>query len=243
MKIEVWSDFVCPFCYIGKRRLEQALEAFPHRDHVHIEYKSYELAPESKTVTDKNIHEALAEKYHIPVEQAKAMNEQIGAQAKEVGLTYHFDDMKPVNTFDAHRLAKFAESHGKGREMTERILRAYFIESELISDHNTLARLAKEVGLDEAAVLDMLQSEKYTPKVRADQLTAREMGVEGVPFFVFNEKYAVSGAQPQEAFTEVLETVWQEERDRPVLNTLNPKSSKTSYCTGDSCEVDMNDNE
>ncbi|MFD2044293.1 DsbA family protein [Ornithinibacillus salinisoli] len=235
MKIEVWSDFVCPFCYIGKRRLELALEKFDNKDNVLVEYKSYELDPHAEKNPGKSIHELLAGKYNISVEKARSMNENVGEQAAEVGLTYHFETMQHTNTFDAHRLAKYAAKQGKGKEMTEKLLYAYFTESKLISDRTTLADLAEEVGLEKEPVLEVLETDKYANHVRNDEETATQIGVQGVPFFVFNEKYAVSGAQPPEVFSEVLEKVWEEEKEKPILQSLNPKTSKTTYCTDDGC--------
>ncbi|QKY71141.1 DsbA family oxidoreductase [Lentibacillus sp. CBA3610] len=237
MNIEVWSDFVCPFCYIGKRRLESALEQFQHSDDIELAYKSYELDPEAEVNPGQNMHEYLAAKKGMSYEQAKSMNESLGEQAAEVGLTYHFDSMQHTNTFDAHRVAKYAAEKGKGKEMTERLLKAYFTDSELISDHATLIKLAGEVGLDEDDVTALLKVDDYAIHVRADEEQARQLGVQGVPFFVFNEKYAVSGAQPQEVFTEVLQKVWDEENEKPVLQSLDPKKSKTTYCTDEGCET------
>ncbi|MBY7142227.1 DsbA family oxidoreductase [Virgibacillus sp. NKC19-3] len=240
MKIEVWSDFVCPFCYIGKRRLEKAIEDFPQKDDVTIEYKSYELDPNAEVNPGLNMHEYLATKKGMSVEQAKNMNESLGEQAAEVGLTYNFDTMQHTNTFDAHRVAQYATGQGKGKEMTERLLHAYFTESKLISDHETLTALAEEVGLNGDEVTALLEVNNYANHVRGDEEQAREIGVQGVPFFVFNEKYAVSGAQPAEVFTEVLEQVWEEEREKPVLQSLTPKKSKTMYCTDEGCEIKEN---
>jgi len=148
MKIEVWSDFVCPFCYIGKRRLEIALEKFEYKDEVELVFKSFELDPSSKKKFDENIHEIIAKKYGIPVEQAKASNNQIVDQAKAIGLNYNFDALIPTNTFDAHRVVQYAKTEGKTNELSERILKAYFIDSLNISDQKVLARLAYEVGLN-----------------------------------------------------------------------------------------------
>lgn len=235
MKIEVWSDFVCPFCYIGKRRLESALGQFPHKDNIELEYKSYELAPNAKVNPGQNMHEYLSAEKGMSLEQARNMNESLGKQAEEVGLTYHFDTMQLTNSFDAHRVAKYATEKGKGKDMTERLLKAYFTDSELISDHATLIRLADEVGLDKDEVTALLKVDDYAMHVRGDEEQARQLGAEGVPFFVFNEKYAVSGAQPTEVFSEVLEKVWQEENEQPELQSLNPKKSKTTYCTDEGC--------
>lgn len=235
MKIEVWSDFVCPFCYIGKRRLEHALEQFSHRDEIALEYKSYELDPKAVSDPGKSIHEIMAQKMGSTVEKAKSMNDNLAQQAAEVGLTYHFDSMEHTNTLDAHRVAKYAAKQDKGKEMTERLLKAYFTDSEHIGDPDTLKKLAEEIGLDGSAVNTLLQTDDYRAQVRADEEEAKQIGVEGVPFFVFAEKYAVSGAQSTAAFTEVLEKVWQEQQAKPTLQSLNPKKSKTMYCTDEGC--------
>lgn len=238
MKIEVWSDFVCPFCYIGKRRLEHALDQFPHKDDVEIKYRSYELDPNAEKNPGKSIHELMAEKFGTDVEKAKQSNEQIGKQAAEAGLVYNFDTMQHTNTFDAHRVAQYAETKGKGNEITERLLKAYFTESKLISDHDVLVDLAGEVGLAKNDVAELLKTNAYAAQVRFDEKQAQEIGVQGVPFFVFNEKYAVSGAQPTEVFLEALEKVWEEEREKPALQSLNPKHSPTTYCTDEGCEIE-----
>lgn len=235
MKIEVWSDFVCPFCYIGKRRMESALEDFPHKDKISVAYKSYELDPNADENPGVNMHELLAKKFGMSVEEAKKKNMDVAKQAAAVGLTYNFDDMKSTNTFDAHRVAQYATKHGKGKEITERLLHAYFTESKLISDHETLVALAKEVGMDADEVASLLHLNKYGNMVRDDEDQARQIGVQGVPFFVFNEKYAVSGAQPTEVFKEVLEKVWEEESKEPVIESLNPAHSETTYCTDEGC--------
>ncbi|PAV30578.1 disulfide bond formation protein DsbA [Virgibacillus profundi] len=237
MKIEVWSDFVCPFCYIGKRRLENALKEFPHNEAITLEYKSYQLDPTAEYVEGENFYETFSNKKGMPIDQVKAMNEQVGQQAAEIGLTYNFDEMKHANTFDAHRVAKYATEQGKGNEITERFLYAYFTESKLISDPTTLIELADETGLNPEEVKQVLSGDKYSDQVRADIDTARQIGVQGVPFFVFNEKYAVSGAQPPEVFSEVLEKVWEEENEKPVLQSLDPEKSKTTYCTDEGCET------
>ena len=216
--------------------MEFALEDFPHKEKVSVQYKSYELDPNADKNPGMNMHELLAKKFGMPIEKAKNMNEDVGKQAAEVGLTYNFDDMKSTNTFDAHRVAQYATKHGKGKELTERLLYAYFTESKLISGHETLIELAKEVGLNPEEVGNLLQLNKYANKVRDDEDQARQIGVQGVPFFVFNEKYAVSGAQPTEVFKEVLEKVWEEENKEPTIRSLNPKNSDTTYCTDEGCK-------
>ncbi|WP_430788810.1 DsbA family oxidoreductase [Virgibacillus flavescens] len=238
MKIDVYSDFVCPFCYIGKRRLELAMDKFSNKEKVTITYKSYELDPNAAKNPDKTIHEILAEKFGMSVEKARQTNHNMADQAAEIGLTYRFDTMKHTNTFDAHRLAKYADEQGKGKEMTERLLQAYFTDSLHIGNYETLVSLAEEIGLDKDVVLDVLNSTDYAKAVRSDEQEAQQIGAEGVPFFVFNDKYAVSGAQPPDVFTEVIEKVWEEEKEQPILQSLNPKKSETTYCTGEGCDGD-----
>jgi predicted DsbA family dithiol-disulfide isomerase len=234
MKIEVWSDFVCPFCYIGKRRLETALENFPHRGEVEVIYRSFELDPTAKKGAHSDIHALLAAKYGISYEEAKAMNARVGAQAQAVGLTYHFDTMILTNTFDAHRLMHYAARQGKMAEMTERLMKAYFTDSKDIGDHETLAELAEEVGLDKADVLAMLKSGDFADDVRQDEQEAAALGVRGVPFFVLNRKYAVSGAQPLEVFAQALEKAWQEEQP---LTLLNDGDADDAVCEDGACRV------
>ncbi|MGM7636082.1 DsbA family oxidoreductase [Bacillus sp. Hm123] len=236
MKIEIWSDFVCPFCYIGKRRLEKALEQFPHKDEVDVVYKSYELDPNAKQEDEQHIYEALAEKYGTSVEQAKQMTENVKRQAAETGLPFNFDNMRSVNTFRAHRLAKYAKEQGKEKEMVERLLKAYFTDSMNVNDQAVLVGLAKEVGLPEESVQELLVSDRFAEEVRADENLARKLGVQGVPFFVINEKYAISGAQPTEAFLNALEKVWEEENESPVLTDLSTKATG-STCTDEGCDI------
>ncbi|MHB8129948.1 MAG: DsbA family oxidoreductase [Mobilitalea sp.] len=205
MKIEIWSDYVCPFCYLGKRRLELALKDYEHRDDVEIIFKSFELDPTAKKVYSESLHEIIAKKYGISVEQAKASNHQLVEQAKEVGLNYNFEDIIPTNTFDAHRLSHYAKTQGKENALTERILRAYFVDSLNISDHKVLAGLAEEVGLDKDKALQVLVTGNYKEEVRGDEEDATRLGIRGVPYFVFNNRYKVSGAQSPEVFLEVLQ--------------------------------------
>lgn len=216
VKIEVWSDFVCPFCYIGKRRLEQALEPFPHRENVEIVFRSFELDPNAPNETPLTIHEIIANKYGISLEEAKRANADIGRQAEAVGLTFRFETMKPTNTFDAHRLAQYAKEKGKLNDMVERLFYAYFTESKRISDRNVLLAIAEAAGLERTEAEEVLASGRYTQEVRRDEEEAAALGIRGVPFFVFNGKYAISGAQPVDVFRRALEKVWEEEQSRPL---------------------------
>lgn len=238
MRIEVWSDFVCPFCYIGKRRLEQALERFEYGQEVQVEYRSYQLDPNAKYQSEKSFYETFAELKKMSVEQAKQLNQQVAEQAKTVGLTYHFDTMKYTHTLDAHRLTQLAREQGKEKEWVERVFYAYFTESKLISDQETLMELAREVDLDEATVEKVLQSDQYHQEVQHDQQTAAQIGVQGVPFFVLNEKYALSGAQPVDLFLQTLKKVWEEEKEKPRLQVLDGEESKR--CFDQHCGVSKN---
>ncbi len=243
MKIEIWSDFVCPFCYIGKRKLESALNQFEYKDEVELIFRSFELDQKAKKKYDGNIHEIIAKKYGISVEQAKASNGQIIEQAKTLGLNFNFDDLIPTNTFDAHRLSHYAKTKGKFNELSERILKAYFIDSLYISDHKVLASLAGEVGLDSAEALKVLASDQYGTDVRKDEEDASRLRISGVPYFVFNNKYAISGAQPPEKFLEVLKKVKKEEVSYQTIELLSEdkvqdnESANSGICSDGKCEI------
>ncbi|EUJ33175.1 DSBA-like thioredoxin domain-containing protein [Listeria floridensis FSL S10-1187] len=202
MKIEIWSDFACPFCYIGKKNLEQAMNG---REDVEVEFRSFELDPNAPVETDKSIHELLAEKYGKTVEEAKQMNAQVGQMAELAGLHYDFDNMKSTNTFTAHRIAQYARSVGKENEFMELGMDAYFAKGAFLNDEETLVELAKKAGLDETKVREIIHSNEYLAQVRVDETKAMEYGINSVPFFLIDGKYAVSGAQPVESFVSVLE--------------------------------------
>lgn len=212
MKIEIWFDFICPFCYLGKRRLENALAQLPNQDKVEIEYRSFELDPAQPLYSGKNVYQLLSEKYRMSIEEAIKANESIGRQATEDGLSYHFDEMKPTNTFDAHRLVKYAKTVGKEKEITEKIFYNYFTESELISEHDTLVQIAVAEGLDRDAVFAVLKDRsRYEYDIRNDEALAQQNGVTGVPYILINQKYVISGAQPAEVFKNTIQKIWQEE--------------------------------
>ncbi|WP_026293796.1 DsbA family oxidoreductase [Saccharibacillus kuerlensis] len=237
MKIEVWSDFVCPFCYIGKRRLEQALERFPHKAQVEVVYKSFELDPNfSREANDNDIHDLLAGKYGMSREQAIASNRSVGEAANSVGLNFDFDRMRYTNTFDAHRLAHFAAEKGLSHALTERLLKAYFTEGAFLNDHEAVAKLAEEAGLDKNEALNVLQSDVYSENVRADENEAMQLGVRGVPFFVLDEKFAISGAQPDSVFDQALERAWSERSPLTVLGE-DLTSGDADGCFDGSCAV------
>ncbi|MFT4835010.1 MAG: putative DsbA family dithiol-disulfide isomerase [Flavobacteriaceae bacterium] len=209
MKVEIWSDVVCPFCYIGKRRFEEALAKFGGKEEVEIEWKSFQLNPQ--TVSNPNIssHQNLANHKGISVEQATDMANQVTEMASNVGLSFDFDKAVVANTFNAHRLLHFSKAHGKQNELKERLLKAYFEKGENIDDKASLITIAEEVGLDKQAVQDFLNSDELAMEVKADIHEAQSLSIHGVPFFVFNRKYGISGAQPVEAFLQTLEKAMQ----------------------------------
>ncbi len=234
MKIEVWSDFVCPFCYIGKRRLEEALKQVGITDQAEVEFKSFQLDPNTPKISDKSMYEVLAEKYGSTVEAAKQMTAGVAEQAKSVGLEYDFDRMKPANTEDAHRLVKWASEQGKAKEANELLLHAYFIEAQEIGKHDVLLDLVDSMGLSREEAQKVLDSDAYLNEVQMDIARAGQIGVRGVPFFVINDKYAISGAQPTEAFEGALRKVAAEEGISPKLQSLGEDAN---LCTDDKCDI------
>jgi predicted DsbA family dithiol-disulfide isomerase len=204
MKVEIWSDVMCPFCYIGKRKFEKALAEFEGKEKVQVEWKSFQLNPGLKTEPGKSITQYLAEIKGWSLEQAKEMNARVTEMAKEVGLNYNFDKAIVANSFDAHRLVQFAKRKELGDQMEEALFKAYFVDGKNTADHATLLSLAVEAGLDETETKAILESGIFADEVEADIELAGQIGVRGVPFFVFDRKYAVSGAQPPEVFLETM---------------------------------------
>ena len=235
MKIDIWSDVVCPWCYIGKRRFESALGQFAHRDDVSVTWHSFQLDPTTvstpKGVEDDHIG-MLTKKFGTSRAKAEQMLDGMTTTAAADGLEYHFDRVKSANTFDAHRLLHLALEHGRQDALKERLMHATFTEGLPVGDHGTLADLAVEVGLDRAEVDAALAGTDYADDVRADIAQARAYGISGVPFFVVDEKYGVSGAQPAEALLDVMNQAWQEEHPLKVLAGGGAES-----CEGDSCAV------
>lgn len=211
MKVEIWSDVMCPFCYIGKRKFENALAQFEHKENVEIVWKSFQLNPTMKTVPGKNINQYLAEIKGWSPEQAKSMNDRVTGIAKAVGLHYDFDKAVVANSFDAHRLIQFAKTKGKGDAAEEALFKAYFTEGKNTADHAVLLDLATTIGLDAAETKQVLDSDAFSTEVRFDIAHAEQVGVTGVPFFVLGNKYAVSGAQESDVFLQALNTTWQEQ--------------------------------
>ncbi|MBC7693476.1 MAG: DsbA family oxidoreductase [Methylotenera sp.] len=234
MQIQVWSDIVCPFCYIGKRHLEEALSRFEHRDQVSVHWKSFELDPSAELNPTLSLAELLSKKYQKPLEWAHQAHAQMTKQAKAVGLDYHFEKAKHTNTFDAHRLIHFAEKTGgvplQG-QMKERLLQAYYTRGEHVGDLETLARIAAEVGMNPEAVLEFLKTDDFAVDVRRDEEEAQESGVRGVPFFVLNGKYTISGAQPVEMFERALKAAWEDRETWPRVEQSG------AVCGPDGCAI------
>ena len=234
MKVEIWSDVVCPFCYIGKRKFENALQNFTHRDEVEVVWHSFELTPDFQPIPGESIHASLAKKKGVSVEEGRKMNDYMTTAAKEVGLAYDFDRTIPANTFLAHQLIHLGAHHGRQDATKERLMAAYYLEGQNIGDLDTLVKLGTEIGLDATEIRAALTAGTYAEAVRLDEYHAQQINVRGVPFFVFEDKYAVSGAQPSELFSEVLEKVWDElkpAKSAPVLIADGPA------CGPDGCEI------
>lgn len=204
MKIEIWSDVACPWCYVGKRRFESALATFPQRDQLDIVWRSFELDPNAPARADRPTVELLATKYRMPVAQAQQMMDNMTTTGAADGITFRFDRSISGNTFDAHRLIHFAATHGKREAMVERLFAAYFTDGDAIADLDTLVRLATEAGLDADAVRAMLASDAHAADVRADEARAQQFGITGVPFFAIDEKYGISGAQSAAVLSDAL---------------------------------------
>lgn len=216
MQITIWSDFICPFCYIGATHLEKALGNFEYADEVEIEYKSYQLDPNAKYEPGKTYKQTMMDQKNVSEDEIQQMNDRVGEMAKNAGLDYNFDDMKLTDTFPAHRVFQYAKEEGKGIEYFNKLYEAHFTNGELISDVDVLTRIASEIGISQDRVKEILENEKaYDTKVVHDIYEASQVGVEGVPFFVFNNKYGVSGAQPVEVFEQVLTQVHDESVGNP----------------------------
>jgi protein disulfide-isomerase len=212
MQVEIWSDVMCPFCYIGKRKFEAALAQFADKGNIQLLWKSFQLSPDMVTDSTKNINQFLAEHKGISLQDAKRMNEQVTRMAEQVGLVYNFDRSVVANSFNAHRFSHFAKHYGKQNEAEEKLFNAYFTDGKNIDDYPTLIQLGAEIGLDTAALKTVLENGTYADDVRADIYEAQQVGVRGVPFFLFNRKYAVSGAQDSQAFLQALEKSFAEWR-------------------------------
>ena len=214
MRVEIWSDIACPWCYIGKRRFEAALARFEHRDEAEVVWRSFELDPEAPAEPEGDLAEALARKYGSSVEQVHQRWESMTAMAAEDGLDMRFHDVRRGNTFDAHRITHLAAGHGLGDATVERLFRAHHTEGLLLSDHAVLERLAVEVGLPGPEVAEALASDRFAAEVREDERTAASLGITAVPFFVIDRAMGASGAHPPEVLLQLLERGWAARADQ-----------------------------
>lgn len=230
MKVEIWSDVMCPFCYIGKRKFENALTQFADSNTIELEWKSFQLNPDMVTDTSKNINEYLAVHKGVSLDEAKRMNDYVTNMAKQVGLEYNFDKAVVANSFNAHRFSHFAKQHGKQDAAEEKLFSAYFTEGKNTDDLAVLMQLGEEIGLDTVALKAVLESDAYADEVRGDITEAMQLGVRGVPFFVFDRKYAVSGAQDSKVFLQTLEKSFEEWR------ATHPAPAFEMVGDGPSCE-------
>ncbi|HVH42179.1 MAG TPA: DsbA family oxidoreductase [Labilithrix sp.] len=231
LRIDIWSDIACPWCYVGKRRLEAALEDFPHRDAVEVHWRAFELDPTAPRELPLPYAERLAKKYRVSVEEAEGMIDRMTTLAAVDGLDFRFDRLRPGNMFDAHRVLHLAHVRGKQDAVKERFLRAYMTDGQLMAEPETLIRLAGEAGLDPEEVRATLASDAYADAVRKDEDEAAELGIRGVPFFVIGRKYAVSGAQPAELLLGAITKAWNEQLAPPAI------FAEGEVCGPDGCAV------
>ncbi len=232
MKVEIWSDYVCPFCYIGKRKFERALEQFAQKGEIEVVFRSFELNPAADAHSGISTFRMLAAKYGMSEEQAKATTLNVAQQAAAVGLEFRFEGTVETNTFDAHRLVHFAAAKQKEQELSERLFRAYFTDGVNVGDRARLIGLATEIGLDRNEASAMLESDDYKQVVRDEEQEGSQLGIRGVPFYVFDRKYAVSGAQATEVFLDTLNKAWQEKQ--PSLIQVN-EGAEAELCTDGVC--------
>ncbi len=208
LEISIWSDIRCPFCYIGKRNFERALEQFAHKDSVVVTWRSFELDPSLKTQPDSDLFGYLARVKGMTYDQSVQMHEHVTDVARQAGLVFNFDKAVVANSFNGHRLIQLAKSMGLGNGAEEVLFKAHFTDGRNIDDREVLLQLGLEIGLPEARVKEMLQSDEFTKEVKADQARASSLGIRGVPFFLINDKFAVTGAQAPQLFLQALEQAW-----------------------------------
>ncbi|MGH3345215.1 MAG: DsbA family oxidoreductase [Carbonactinosporaceae bacterium] len=239
MKVEIWSDVVCPWCHIGKRRFETALARFPQREHVEVEWKSFELDPaapsstEHEVIAETDYADRLARKYGTTRAAAQQMIDTMTAAAAEDGLDFRFDRAARANTFDAHQVLHLAHQRGVQDAVKERLLQGYFHEGQAVGDRSVLVRLGAEAGLDADEVRDALVDQRFASAVRADEAEAAQLGISGVPCFVVDRKYGLPGAQPPEQLLQVMQRAWTESQPLTFVDASDPASA----CGPDGCAV------
>ena len=232
MNVNIWSDVRCPFCYIGKRKFEMALEKFPHKDKVKVSWHSFELDPNLETKTDVNAIDYISKIKGISHEQAEGMHHHVTQVAKEIGLDFNFEKSIVANSFNAHRLIQLAKSHRLANEAEEELFKAHFSEGKNIDDNGTLTQIGVAIGINENEVKEMLASDSFSSEVKQDEMQAQSIGINGVPFFILNNKYAVSGAQSPDTFLEVLEQTWKEfeQEKQPLIITEGESCTPGGTC-------------
>ena len=233
MKVNIWSDIRCPFCYVGKKKFEKALEKFADKDCITVEWHSFQLDPSLVSQPERDPYEFFSEAKRIPVAQAKMMHQHAFNAGKEAGIDFNFDNQKVANSFKGHLLIQLAKSKGKASEMEEALFRAQFIDSKNIDNETDLIAIGKSVGFTEEEIKTALSSDDFAYRVKQDMQMAQRIGINSVPFFVFNDKYGVSGAQQPETFLEVLQKSWEE---------FSEGDKGLKIIQGDSCDVDGNCN-
>lgn len=231
MKVEIWSDVACPFCFIGKKRFERGLAQFEQAQHVDVEWKSFMLDPELPTSAEQPMAEYLAQRKGLPPQQVKEMLRNVAAIAKEEGLDFQMDNIIVANTFTMHRIIQLAKSKGLGEAAEERFFKAYFEEGADYTNKEVLLGLAEEIGLDRTAVDLLLLSNRYGDEVQQDLYEAQNIGVRGVPYFVFNDKYVLTGAQSSETFKAALEKSFEEWQASGAGKTNLDAGAGSGYCT------------
>jgi predicted DsbA family dithiol-disulfide isomerase len=211
MRIDVWADLVCPFCHVGRRRLDLALEQFEHGDQFDVIWHSFQLDRNAPAVSDRPVIDQVADKYGVSREQMVVTHEHMATEAAEVGLDFQWEQLQGGNSYDAHRLIHFARAQGRESAVTDRIMRGWYSEGAALGDRDTLTTLAVEAGLDEHAVRELLAGDEYGIDVRTDEAMAAQLGITAVPTFVFDQKYAVQGAQPVEIIVNALRHTWEDQ--------------------------------
>ncbi len=238
MKIEIWSDIACPWCYIGKRRFEAALAAFPHRDAVEVQWRSYQLDPGLPEHYDGTAVDYLSVRKGMAPAQVAQAFEHVAGQAAGDGLKYRLDDVVVANTFTAHRLIHLAEAHGKQDAAKEALLSGHFEHGQDLGSREYLTALGLDVGLDAGDLAELFSSDKYADAVRRDVAEARALGITGVPFFVIDRRFGLSGAQPAETFTSALEQAWQQSHPLVMAGATGADAAHAGgACGPDGCEA------
>lgn len=232
MKIEIWSDVMCPFCYIGKKNFEKTLENLPFKDEIKVEWKSFQLDPTLEHNKTKTTAEYFREKKGFPEEQAKQMTENVIRMGKSSGIDFNFEKALITNTLSAHKLLHLAKKYHKSTEMEEELFRAHFIEGKNVGDKNVLIALAVSLAIDAEEADNSLQSDNFNYEIQQDILEARNNGISGVPFFILNGKYGISGAQPVEVFKNAMIQTYEE-----TVVTVKNNSQENLSCDSDGCSI------